>query len=204
MNQDQIEAHLAFRKHELGTDPNERKWLKWAADVEAILEHDLDGDQQDDGYSIDTAFDFYEDGLTVQEAAVEFAALGSSTTTQEKMMEHIKGKHYEGRPESEEWNQVGDVVVMAGGALDSEQYKLDPRFDLANHSPTGFAWGYLGSGPAQLALAILADVTNPPAAMRHYQAFKHDKIATLGRGAWTIEAADVLEWLAAREGDASD
>ena len=30
---------------------------------------------------------------------------------------------------------------------------LDPRFDLWNHSPTGFEWGYGGSGPAQLALA---------------------------------------------------
>ena len=34
---------------------------------------------------------------------------------------------------------------------------LDPRLDLANHSPTGFEWGYGGSGPAQLALALLAD-----------------------------------------------
>lgn len=75
MNQDQIEAHLAFRKHELGNDLNEQKWLKWATDVEAVLEHGLDGDQQEDGYSIDTAFDFYEDGLTVQEAASEFATL---------------------------------------------------------------------------------------------------------------------------------
>jgi uncharacterized protein DUF6166 len=34
---------------------------------------------------------------------------------------------------------------------------LDPRYDIRNHSPTGFTWGYAGSGPAQLALAILAD-----------------------------------------------
>jgi uncharacterized protein DUF6166 len=34
---------------------------------------------------------------------------------------------------------------------------LDPRYDLRNNSPTGFAWGYNGSGPAQLALAILTD-----------------------------------------------
>ena len=34
---------------------------------------------------------------------------------------------------------------------------LNPRLDLANHSPTGFEWGYQGSGPHQLALAILAD-----------------------------------------------
>lgn len=34
---------------------------------------------------------------------------------------------------------------------------LDPKLKLVNHSPTGFSWGYGGSGPAQLALAILAD-----------------------------------------------
>lgn len=30
---------------------------------------------------------------------------------------------------------------------------LPLRTDLCNHSPTGFCWGYHGSGPAQLALA---------------------------------------------------
>ena len=35
--------------------------------------------------------------------------------------------------------------------------ELDPRFDLRNHSPDGFEWGYYGSGPAQLALALLCD-----------------------------------------------
>lgn len=39
-------------------------------------------------------------------------------------------------------------------------YELKPRLDLRNHSPTGFAWGYGGSGPAQLSLAILADYFN--------------------------------------------
>ena len=34
---------------------------------------------------------------------------------------------------------------------------LELCLDLFNHSPTGFEWGYRGSGPAQLALAILAD-----------------------------------------------
>lgn len=35
--------------------------------------------------------------------------------------------------------------------------RIDPAESLAvrNHSPTGFAWGYGGSGPAQLALAVL-------------------------------------------------
>ena len=34
---------------------------------------------------------------------------------------------------------------------------LDERVDLRRHSTSGFEWGYEGSGPRQLALAILAD-----------------------------------------------
>ena len=34
---------------------------------------------------------------------------------------------------------------------------LDERTDLRRHSTSGFEWGYEGSGPRQLALAILAD-----------------------------------------------
>lgn len=44
---------------------------------------------------------------------------------------------------------------LSDGTVFVEGASLDPRHDLRNHSPTGFAWGYGGSGPAQLALAIL-------------------------------------------------
>lgn len=43
-------------------------------------------------------------------------------------------------------------VIGPGG-----RFLLPPRHDLFNHSPSGFSWGYGGSGPAQLALALLAD-----------------------------------------------
>src|SRR5467141_965015 len=36
-------------------------------------------------------------------------------------------------------------------------YPLPLHLEARNHSPTGFAWGYGGSGPAQLALALLID-----------------------------------------------
>lgn len=56
---------------------------------------------------------------------------------------------------------------------------LDPADSQAiyNHSPDGFAWGYGGSGPAQLALALLIELTNPEFAAKHYQDFKSDIIA---------------------------
>lgn len=54
------------------------------------------------------------------------------------------------------------------------EYDLDPRFDLANHSPDGFEWGYCGSGPSQLALAILCDyLQDDKAALAKYQSFKN-------------------------------
>ncbi|HMF28341.1 MAG TPA: DUF6166 domain-containing protein, partial [Candidatus Cybelea sp.] len=46
------------------------------------------------------------------------------------------------------------VMVTEPGKPD---YELPLRLDLYNHSPDGFEIGYGGSGPAQLALAILAD-----------------------------------------------
>lgn len=54
--------------------------------------------------------------------------------------------------------------------------KLSPAKSLArrNHSPDGFNWGYAGSGPAQLALAICIELD-----LDKYQNFKFDHIATL-------------------------
>lgn len=107
---------------------------------------------------------------------------------------------YSGQAENAEYQHVGIVRrVLAGGEFET----LNPRYDLANHSPDGFAWSYGGSGPAQLALAILADVTGDDEyAVHNYQAFKFDKIATLPRGDFTIERAEVLAWIEARKAPA--
>jgi len=50
---------------------------------------------------------------------------------------------------------------------------------LYNHSPDGFNWGYGGSGPAQLALAILLEYYNAEIARKYYQDFKRDIICGL-------------------------
>jgi Family of unknown function (DUF6166) len=49
----------------------------------------------------------------------------------------------------------GQSLVTVCDGQKSEPLPL--RLDLFNHSPTGFGWGYGGSGPAQLAVALLAD-----------------------------------------------
>jgi hypothetical protein len=70
--------------------------------------------------------------------------------------------------------------------------KLDPRSDIRNHSPDGFQWGYAGSGPAQLALALVADATgDDDLTRRTYQRFKFKVVAGLGE-AWKMTAGDIV------------
>lgn len=70
----------------------------------------------------------------------------------------------------------GNSLVLVNDAAE-----LDARLDLRNHSPSGFTWGYGGSGPAQLALAILSYEYGSEFAMKdsNYQRFKADVIACL-------------------------
>lgn len=57
---------------------------------------------------------------------------------------------------------------------------IPERQDLVNHSPTGFCWGYGGSGPAQAALAICADYYgDDQIALQKYQQLKFGVIARL-------------------------
>jgi hypothetical protein len=65
---------------------------------------------------------------------------------------------------------------------------LNPRFDLRHHSPDGFEWGYNGSGPSQLALAILAHEYGDKVAQEYYVAFRQKVIAKLGQSSWTMRA----------------
>ena len=56
--------------------------------------------------------------------------------------------------------------------IDGSQLSPKQSQAIVNHSPTGFAWGYSGSGPAQLALALLLKYTDENKASRLYQEFK--------------------------------
>lgn len=55
---------------------------------------------------------------------------------------------------------------------------LDRSLKYRNHSPDGFAWGYGGSGPAQLALALLLHFTDSHWALEHYQDFEFEVVAS--------------------------
>jgi len=74
---------------------------------------------------------------------------------------------------NKQYPNVTDPAVFVNGQ------PLDLRLDLANHSPTGFNWGYQGSGPSQTALAILAHEKGDEFALQWYQTFKREVIAAL-------------------------
>jgi len=102
------------------------------------------------------------------------------------------------------WWEVGeyprDLDLMLGKPLG------DP-FGVS-HSPTGFEWGYYGSGPAQLAFAMLYTFLayGTPAdesqcrtiTLNNYQDFKEAFIAGLPENGWQISGESIQDWLAER------
>ena len=91
-------------------------------------------------------------------------------------------KRYEGKREG----YAADVTVNGR--------PLNPRLDLWNHSPTGFEWGYGGSGPAQLALALLAEhLGDDDEAVELHQEFKREVVAKFDRRGWTLTSEQMRE-----------
>jgi hypothetical protein len=89
-------------------------------------------------------------------------------------------KTYEGR------RRFGATKVTVDGR------PLRFRLDLRSHSPPEFEWGYGGSGPAQLALAILADhLEDDQEALNLYHRFKWSVIATLPRHYWKLTSRQI-------------
>jgi hypothetical protein len=89
------------------------------------------------------------------------------------------------------YQDAGPLVVTKDGAPLSPA----PSQKLFNHSPDGFQWGYGGSGPAQLALALLLDATsNPELSARLHQDFKWAFVAGWGEK-WEITTEQIESWI---------
>lgn len=70
---------------------------------------------------------------------------------------------------------------------------LDLALHLWNHSPDGFEWGYNGSGPAQLALALLLDCTEDATfAVDLHQRLKEALVVALPKHVWARNAEEIL------------
>jgi hypothetical protein len=80
-----------------------------------------------------------------------------------------------------------------------------PLRHISHASPTGFNWGYGGSGPADLALAILADFFGETPApdgrdkcqcWQWVQPFKWHFIASQSAASFDLPAHEIARWLA--------
>lgn len=92
--------------------------------------------------------------------------------------------------------KVAEVWITDG--LDNQLLDAGESLKHVTHSPTGFEWGYHGSGPAQLAFALLLNHTGETAvALRHYQEFKRNVVALFSDN-WTLTAAEISVWLEGR------
>lgn len=93
------------------------------------------------------------------------------------------------------WKEKGEAGpgIVRIEHPDGRRTALNPRYDIREHSPDGFQWGYGGSGPAQLALAMVADATGDDALTRRvYQAVKFRTVAQFG-ATWRITAGEIAD-----------
>jgi hypothetical protein len=93
-------------------------------------------------------------------------------------------------------------MAMIRGKCDTGQVWIDDRElspersqAVVNHSPTGFAWGYGGSGPAQLALALLLEITTKEMALLWYQEVKRNIIAPLPQADFMLDSQDMISFI---------
>jgi hypothetical protein len=63
--------------------------------------------------------------------------------------------------------------------LNGKELLPDKSLKHRNHSPDGFAWGYAGSGPSQLALAICLELYDTEKALTSYMDFKFKHLSSL-------------------------
>jgi len=107
-----------------------------------------------------------------------------------------------------------DVIVVRRSAFDGcvraiidradrhhpQPFAPLPMTNLARRmSPTGFEYGYGGSGPAALAHSILYACCGPLAADRWYGEFKWQYVAPAHGPCWTIKVGSVREWVRHQE-----
>lgn len=106
---------------------------------------------------------------------------------------------------------VFDVVLKRDGNDTTGEVITNVPWSVIDHSPTGFNWGYGGSGPADLALNILNAFVPPGTdglepvrcyrntcsrtAQRLHQQFKWEFIASMDVAGGQISANAIRDWI---------
>ncbi len=91
-------------------------------------------------------------------------------------------------------NIIKGIMETRSVFIDGKSLSPAESQKVYNHSPNGFNFGYGGSGPAQLALAILLKFTSKNNALNLHQKFKWDIIAKLPQDDFDIRI-DISKWI---------
>ena len=93
-------------------------------------------------------------------------------------------------------DKSGDVIAAVISLEDDKlKYALEHK---VHHSPTGFEFGYEGSGPAELARSILWDYLGEEPMPGLYQEFKRQFIAPVKEEFFIISDYSIQEFLKSR------
>lgn len=81
------------------------------------------------------------------------------------------------------------------------RFRVDASQKIQNHSPDGYSWGYVGSGPSQLSLALLVDAgLDTSRAMALHKLFLWRVVSGWDiDGGWKITTDEICQWVANNE-----
>lgn len=121
----------------------------------------------------------------------------------------LEGKIYRGKRAGRK-QDTGDPVVVEVGTFRKEKADFgtgwitkkknwQPLRHFVLHSPTGFNWGYGGSGPADLARCILIDLLHEEPEPALYQDFKYEFVTIWNPiEDWEIDEPTIRNWIMIR------
>lgn len=139
------------------------------------------------------AIDWREEGIWIVRAPVVGMAIGeqlhwyAANTPPAPAPSTYRGWH----------NPQGGEAFWFRVTRDDREFHATRSIAIRYHSPTGFAWGYGGSGPTQLALAILLEETDMFTAIEFYPQFTRQVIAKFAESGFTLTSSEVEQWLGA-------
>jgi hypothetical protein len=116
------------------------------------------------------------------------------------------GKHLQLQETEVQQEKFADIYLQNAGKGDIVLRRINgvPGTNVPHrqtlHSPTGYEWGYAGSGPADLALNILLMFLDAETARLLHQDFKQEFIAGMPEEGGIIRRSDVLHWIAKKRG----
>ncbi len=115
--------------------------------------------------------------------------------------EHLASEHPHPQPARLTFTaeRLGHETVVSMTQAGQASRPLPLHLAVRCHSPTGFDWGYAGSAPAQLALALCIEVVGRARAERAYQAVKDRLVAPRLEDAWMLSGTTVLAVVEAAE-----